>query len=189
MHSLEQLIQEILSDFDLIYGVLSDAGSNGEGPDKVTLRKTHLKGGVCYQIESYHDKKVFHRNAAPDEAGRLIMELLGPQLRQGVFYTRNADWQVRISKKGKPGLLKRPPSRQDAVTEHNRTKQYLIPEGVPVPWLIALGIMMPDGKVHKNKYDKFRQINRYLEFVEDCLPSVSDISPLELWILVVVKPI
>lgn len=180
MHSLEQLIQEILSDFDLIYGVLSDAGSGGEGPEKVTLRKTKLKGGVCYQIESYHDNKVFHRNATPEEAGRLIMELLGSRLRQGVFYTRNADWQVRISKKGKPGLLKRPPSRKDAVTEHNRTKQYLIPEGVPVPWLIALGIMMPDGKVHKNKYDKFRQINRYLEFVDDCLPSVTDISPLRI---------
>ncbi len=178
MQSLEQLMQEIFNDFEMIYGVLSDGVSGSSGPEKVTLRKTQLRGEICYQVESLQNKQVFHRNLTPEEAGSLILELLGPQLRQGVFYTRSADWQVRISKKGTPGILKRPPSRQDAVTEHNRTKQYLIPEGTPIPWLIALGIMMPDGKIHKSKYDKFRQINRYLEFVEDCLPHVAELSPL-----------
>lgn len=178
METLEKLTQEIFADFELIYGVLSDAKPGLGGPEKVTLRKTALSSGVCYQIETLQNNQAFHRNVGPEEAGALVLEMLGTKLRQGVFYTRSADWQVRISKKGKPAFLKRAPSRQDAVTQHNRTKHYLIPEGQPVPWLIALGIMMPDGRIHKSKYDKFRQINRYLEFVEDCLPHVADISPL-----------
>jgi len=180
MHSLEELTREIFNDFELIYGVLSDAASGQAGPEKVTFRKTHLSSGLCYQVETLQNNQAFHKNLAPEQAAELIRELLNGKLRQGVFFTRSADWQVRISKKGKPGILKRPPSRQDTVTGHNRTKQYLIPEGEPVPWLIALGIMMPDGKIHKSKYDKFRQINRYLEFVEDCLPHVAELSPLRI---------
>lgn len=178
MHSIEEMIPQIFGDFELIYGVLSDAASRQEGPEKVTFRKTRLSAGLCYQVETLQNNQAFHRNLSPEQAAELVRQLLDGKMRQGVFFTRDADWQVRISKKGKPGILKRPPSRQDTVTDHNRTKQYLIPEGEPVPWLIALGIMMPDGKVHKSKYDKFRQINRYLEFVADCLPHVAELSPL-----------
>lgn len=179
MHSFEELMQEIFKDNSLIYGVLSDR-VGGDGPDKVTIRKMSIRGGLCYQMETHRNKQVFHRNLQSVEAGEQLGVLLGAQFRQGVFYTREADWQVRISKKGKPGFVKHPPSRQDAVSEHNRTKQYLIPEGEPVPWLISLGIMMPDGRIHKTRYDKFRQINRYLEFVEDCLPHVADLPLLRI---------
>lgn len=175
MHALEQTVKEILTDFNLIYGVLSDVAAGSQGPDKVTLRKTQLKGGLCYQVETHLNKQVFHRNVNPEEAAVMVMELLGPRFRQGVFYTAKADWQVRLSKKGKPAILKRPPSRQDGAIAHDRPKQYLISEGEPVPWMIALGIMTSEGRVHKSKYDKFRQINRYLEFVDDCLPYVSDL--------------
>lgn len=178
MDSLEQSTQTIFTDFELIYAVISDRASGSSGPDKVTLRKTALGTGICYQVESFQNNQAFHRNATPEEAGRMVLELLGPKLRQGVFYGRSADWQVRISKKGKAAFLKRPPSRQDGAAQHNRVKNYLIPEGKPVPWLIALGIMMPDGRIHASKYDKFRQINRYLEFVEDCLPEVAGLSPI-----------
>lgn len=176
MLTLEQLIQDAFQDFGLIYAVLSDGPSGDGGADKVTLRKTRLKTGLCYQAETFRDKQVFHRNLNPEEAATLLQELLGSRFRQAMLFTASADWQVRLSRKGKAAILKKPPSRQDTVTPHNRTKQYLIPEGEPVPWLIALGIMMPDGRIHKRWYDKFRQINRYLEFVEDCLPHVADIS-------------
>ena len=56
---------------------------------------------------------------------------------------------------------------------HNRTKQYLLPEGEPVPFLVKLGVMTPEGKVVKAKYDKFRQINRFLEFIEDITPVLA----------------
>lgn len=55
---------------------------------------------------------------------------------------------------------------------HNRQRNYILPEGEPVDFLIALGVQTPDGRVVKAKYDKFRQINRYLEFVRDILPAL-----------------
>lgn len=57
---------------------------------------------------------------------------------------------------------------------HNRTKRYLLPEGIPVPFLVQLGIMSHDGNVYAKKYDKFKQINRFLEFVDDVLPEVTE---------------
>lgn len=180
MDSLDKLMQEIFKEDALIHGVLSDKAPGSDGPEKVTVRKIQTKSGVCYQAETLRDNQVFHKNLEAEDAGGLIREMLGSELRQGMFFTREADFQVRISKKGKAAILKRPPSRKDEAAPHNRIKQYLIPEGTPVPWLIALGIMMADGTVHKRWYDKFRQINRYLEFVEDCLPYVTEHSPLRI---------
>ena len=54
---------------------------------------------------------------------------------------------------------------------HNRKKQYILQEGVPVPFLQDLGVMTEEGKIVHARSDKFRQINRFLEFIEDILPQ------------------
>ena len=69
-------------------------------------------------------------------------------------------------------MLRRPPTRAAAPREHDRRKQYLLEEGTPVPFLVELGVMTPDGKVRKSRYDKFRQVNRFLELVDDVVPSL-----------------
>ena len=56
----------------------------------------------------------------------------------------------------------------------NHRKHYLLPEGRPVPFLVLLGIMNDEGKVISSRYDKFRQINRFLEFIDDILPEFTD---------------
>ena len=63
-------------------------------------------------------------------------------------------------------------SERLASLSHNRTKKYVLQEGVPVPFLVDLGVMTAEGKVVKSRYDKFRQINRFLEFVQDILPQM-----------------
>ena len=63
-------------------------------------------------------------------------------------------------------------SERLASLSHNRTKKYVLQEGVPVPFLVDLGVMTAEGKVVKSRYDKFRQINRFLEFIEDVLPNL-----------------
>ena len=69
-------------------------------------------------------------------------------------------------------MLRRPPTRAAAPRAHDRKKQYLLEEGTPVPFLVELGVMTPDGKVRKSRYDKFRQVNRFLELVDDVVPSL-----------------
>ena len=55
---------------------------------------------------------------------------------------------------------------------HDRRKRYLLEEGTPVPYLVELGVMTPDGRVRKSRFDKFRQVNRFLELVDDVVPSL-----------------
>ena len=99
------------------------------------------------------------------------MQLLGSEFRQGLFQSTDADWQVLAAGK-EARILRRPPSRPTAGLAHDRVKRRLLPEGVPVPFLVELGVMTPTGKVRSQRYDKFRQVNRFLELVEDVLPSL-----------------
>lgn len=83
---------------------------------------------------------------------------------------------VLVSKKGKVTIRSKrcAQRREKADLRHNRTKQYLLQEGIPVPFLVKLGVMTPEGKVVRAKYDKFRQINRFLEFIEDVCPVLEN---------------
>jgi SAM-dependent methyltransferase len=69
-------------------------------------------------------------------------------------------------------VLERPASRPDAALEHDRRKRRLLEEGTPVPFLVELGVMTPGGKVRASHQDKFRQVNRFLELVDDVLPAL-----------------
>lgn len=172
MESIELLVTSLFEDGNLIYGVLSDSRGAAEDPRKITIKKTIMKGGIGYQSETHRANQVFHQNMSQEEAKAYVLEILGASMRQGVFFAKDNDWNVRFSRKGKPLIVRKPPSRKDEAVAHNRSKKYLIPEGHPVPYLIELGVMAQDGTVKKNFYDKFKQINRYLEFVEDCLPAL-----------------
>lgn len=81
---------------------------------------------------------------------------------------------VLSSKKGKVTIKekRKPVKMRPADLSHNRKKRYILEEGTAVPFLVDLGVMTPDGKIVHSKYDKFRQINRFLEFVEDILPRL-----------------
>ena len=81
-----------------------------------------------------------------------------------------------VSKKGKVTVQKKKEQRgekRQAELSHNRTKNYILKEGIQVPFLQDLGVMTADGKVVRSKFDKFRQINRFLEFIEDILPQLA----------------
>lgn len=90
-------------------------------------------------------------------------------MKQINIYTQDHDYQVLISKKMKVTIIEKAPTKtKDSISlSHNRQKQYIFEDGVPIPFLIELGVMNKEGKVLKNKYNKFRQINRFVELVKD----------------------
>ena len=143
---------------------------------KVKVHPVIIGGRQRYQIEEYRGNQVFHTNCTESEvAERVEAWLDAGSFKQAellsVFHQRT----ILIGKKGTATVKCK--KRQDNATsvmprEHNRKKQYLLEEGISVPFLVDLGVMTKDGAIVKAKYDKFRQINRFLEFVEDILPAL-----------------
>ncbi|WP_284642891.1 class I SAM-dependent methyltransferase [Paenibacillus silviterrae] len=174
-HDLQELLQEIIKERKLIQATVSQPRrSDPSGCTKVTVKPVQLKGDLYYQFSSFCGPKVFHDNLEPAAAQEKLSVLLGEQYRQALLQSADADYQVLISKKGKVGILKKPPTKEAPKTlTHNRKKQYLLEEGVPVPFLVELGIMNAEGKVLAAKYDKFRQINRFVEMIADVVPHLA----------------
>lgn len=159
----------------LLQATFSQPRSKGaDAARKIAVRPVRLRNALHYQFERQVGNKALHGNLPPDEAAAEMARLLADDFRQALFKTADADVQVLVSKKGKPALLRRPPTSKAgapaaAAQAHNRTKSYVLPEGEPIPFLVELGVMTPEGRVAKAKYDKFRQINRFLEMAADTL--------------------
>ncbi len=155
--------------------VLSNAPKTAE-ISKVKVNPVVIGGKQRYQVEEYRGAQVFHANCTETEVAEKAEKWLADGCFKqaellSVFHQRT----VLIGKKGTATVKCK--KRQDGAAvvtprEHNRKKRYLLEEGTPVPFLIDLGVMTKDGTVVKAKYDKFRQINRFLEFVEDIVPAL-----------------
>ena len=137
------------------------------------MRPLEKKGKLLFQFESFTEKQAFHRNLEKEEAQEQFLAY-AEQFRQMQIETVEEEYTVLISKKGKVTVRKkrRKEKAQAADLAHNRRKHYILEEGRAVPFLKDLGVMTEDGKIVRTKTDKFRQINRFLEFVEDILPGL-----------------
>jgi SAM-dependent methyltransferase len=163
--ALEELLTDLFAGEQLRRVVLSKPRS-AEVPAKTTIDPVELRGETAYRFTAHLSDRTLHENLDADAARERLGALLG-DYGQGLLQAADADWQVLGET-----VLRRPPSRQAAPREHDRRKQYLLEEGTPVPFLVELGVMTPDGKVRKSRYDKFRQVNRFLELVDDVVPSL-----------------
>ena len=172
MATLEELIAQILNK-DLEQIILSNS-QDKEFAAKVKIRPVLVKGKLVFQETLYRGTQVFHENYEADAMADRIRLLLLEYFRQGEFYGRSLSATVLVSKKGKMTIKSKQVKKElkERNLSHNREKQYILQEGVPVDFLVGLGVQTPDGKVTKNRYDKFRQINRYLEFIEDILDKL-----------------
>ena len=150
------------------------SSSTDEAVAKVKVRPVSIKGETLYQFEEFRGTQAFHKNVAAPDLEAALMEYLDGRFHQAELETDASTVHVLISKKGKATVKKKKKAVKviTFVPEHNRTKNYLLEEGTPVPFLVELGVMSPDGKVLKAKYDKFKQINRFLEFADDVFPEL-----------------
>ncbi|MDO5382540.1 MAG: SAM-dependent methyltransferase [Eubacteriales bacterium] len=160
---------------DLIDITISDRRIKSEDrPVKIKIRPVMIKDHIEYQVSEFIGKKVFHKNYSSQSVKELIIEYLTTEFKQAQITTTSMSATILSSKSGtttcKCKGLKEVKAQKDL--SHNRTKKYILKEGKAVDFLVDLGVMTKDGVIVKSKYDKFRQINRFLEFIEDILPKL-----------------
>lgn len=140
---------------------------------KVTIHPVLIKSERLWQWSWQEGRQQRHENLNWSTTARQVTRLLGTTFRQAVIVSSRSETHITASKpdgwKFKERLLESSGSQIPSTipVSHNRTKAYLIPEGQPCPFLEAIGVMTPEGKVRASQYHKFRQINRFLEMIDD----------------------
>lgn len=157
--------------------ILVSNARRGSSVSKLQVRPVLVKGEVRYQVTRIQGTKAIHENYEKEELISYLTEQMKENFRQLQLEGRYVQGRVLVSKKGKADIKARETkarAREDftPMLSHNRKKKYLLQEGIPVPWLVDLGVMTPEGKVRNSRYDKFKQLNRYLEFIQDILPKL-----------------
>jgi SAM-dependent methyltransferase len=165
MPETDALLTDVFEGLSLMRAVVSKPRSR-ELPGKVTVDPVDLRGETAFRFTTHLGDRATHENLPP-AAARERLGVLLEDYRQGLLQTPDADWQILGET-----VLRRPPTRATLSREHDRRKRYLLEEGTPVPFLVELGVMTPEGRVRRSRYDKFRQINRFLELVDDVVPSL-----------------
>ncbi len=171
MSECQKVLEEVLNE-KLIQMVLSNT-RDAEVGSKCKLRPVKIKDKLYFQETMYRGTQVFHENLTAEQALEKVIGYLEHLFKQAAISCEDREVSILISKKGTATVKSR--KKQAAETKaprdlsHNREKQYVLREGEPVDFLVGLGVQSEDGHVAKAYYDKFRQINRYLEFIEDIL--------------------
>lgn len=193
--------------------VLSNLADKSHLYKKTVVQKIAVQGRVMYQIERFTEKQAFHENIELVALQDIIFDCFPSIYMQLNIFGDEAQWDFKVTKKGKllsnvrwntrvdaPGQksgstvgndkgLSKDALKGDGISirsggqdsrngkriilegtplpSHNRKKNYLLQEGVVIPPLVDLGIFTKEGKVVRTMYDKYKQINRFLELVED----------------------
>ncbi len=174
--NIDDLINKC-TDTELVEIILSGRKQKTQdGASKIKIRPVKIKNKVVFQASEYVGKQVIHSNLKKEELRDYVNDNLVKNFKQGQFAYVDGDGQVLCGSKGNMTVKykKNVNAREQKSLEHNKRKQYILEEGKPVGFLIDLGVMTKEGKIITSKYDKFKQINRFLEFIEDILPQLSD---------------
>ena len=139
---------------------------------KIIIKPLIIKNNFVYQFEQFKNNKAYHSNLTIEESIQKLSTII-ENFYQYVVFTTEADIQII---RGKKDFNMKSTCNQKEICslEHNKVKKYILEEGTPIPFLIRLGIMGEDGKVFKKSYDKFRQINKYLEFIDETIKELKN---------------
>lgn len=173
MMTTDEFFDELINE-NMILAVLSGCRRK-DAPSRVRIRPVEVKGEILYQASVPEGAKMLHRNYRREELVGFLKESLDGTYSQLQVQGRQADGGVLVSKKGKHTVKIKPHEVKEnaKILSHNRVKQYILPQGKPVPFLVDLGVMTREGRVREAAYDKYRQINRFLEFIEDVIPHLA----------------
>ncbi|MBP3421268.1 MAG: SAM-dependent methyltransferase [Lachnospiraceae bacterium] len=181
MDKLRNLLMQILTE-DLEQITVSGpkkkiAADDEHAVRKIRIRPVSIKGQLVFQEQEYTKKQVFHKNQTKEQTIDALVEMM-TQYKQ--LQATGAGFEVNVLSGKKDNLTIKHKRNKESngdtkdkkLLTHNREKAYILPKDKPVPFLIDLGVQSKDGKIIAGKYDKFRQINRFLEFIRDVLPQL-----------------
>ena len=168
---LKNILEKSINE-DFISAVISSPREKGDTV-KIKVRPIKKKDEILFQFEEFRNNQAFHKNMDADAAVAYLESQMN-KFKQMQMETRQMRYQVMISKKGKMTIQKKHQAGEAKAVDmsHNRSKHYILEEGTKIPFLQDLGVMTRNGDIVKSKFDKFRQINRFLEFIEDILPQL-----------------
>ena len=176
MEKLIKILDQYLT-IDCKQVVISNPRKTGS-VTKIRIRPVLIRDTLCYQVTSYVGNQVLHENLSKEV---IIGEKIGEwmkQFKQLQLIHKEETVTALVNKKGGVSLSrKRVKTAVPVSLDHNRSKRYIIEEGTPVPFLVDLGVMTKEGRIVQKRYDKFRQINRFLEFVRDVEPELPKDRP------------
>ena len=176
------LVEEVKNEIQQAVGqsidriIISNKSDKAYQYKKVEVKRIMLKGKEMYQVSRYTDKQVFQENINIEEIPQAVCEVFPDKLKQVNIFTDTREIGLKASKSGK--LLKN--SRMIAgggmlssksAQGHNRQKNYILQEGTVIPPLVDMGVFTKEGKVVASMYDKFKQINRFIELVDDVIKN------------------
>ena len=171
MNQIEELLKRVLT--SLLVDMVISGARGGVDFIKIKVRPVMIRDSLYFQVSRYTDKQVFHENMTAEDALETLSGWILHDFRQAQIRMQDEMVTVLVSKKGKATVKsKKAACIETQNLEHNRKKQYIIEEGTAVPFMIDLGVMTESGKIIRTRYDKYRQINRFLEFIEDILPEL-----------------
>lgn len=172
MEEIRAVLEQCFA-LDFISGTISNPREKG-GVTKVKIRPMLVKEKLVFQFEAFENNQAFHENVSAEEAVIKVQKYM-ELFKQLQMMTKTVNYTILVSKKGKVTVQKKGVKGEVKKVDlsHNRSKKYILEEGVKVPFLYDLGVQTADGKIVKSRFDKFRQINRFLEFIEDILPQLA----------------
>ena len=171
MERLKEMLKQCETD-GVYQIVISNPRKKGD-VQKIKIRPVLIKEQLCYQESRFVGAKVFHENKDFLQMTEAVITAMTSDFKQMEMNTKSWQATVLAGKKGNLTIKKKKVTCVSSpVMEHNRKKKYILDENIPVGFLQDLGVQTEDGKIVKSRYDKFRQINRFLEFIEDVLPSL-----------------
>lgn len=167
MEELKRTLKEVFKS-EIIKIVISNKVKKDEKYNKIAINLKENNKNKFYQIEKFTDKQVFHENIKINEISDKVSELIFGNYKQMTAWSNNEIFDLKISKKRKIFLGKKKNDNSKIVAKgHNKEKNYILKEGMIIEPLIDLGVFTKEGKVVNSKYDKYKQINRFIEIIDD----------------------
>ena len=168
MEDLKKAIEQMLND-DILKIVISNKMNKELKYNKISVSIKEKNNSEYYQVEKFTEKQVFHENLNKDELLEKLFEYTAGNFKQVSAWSKDANYDLKISKKGKVHLgRKKADNWKMALNKsHNKEKNYILKEGMIIEPLIDLGVFTKEGKVVNSKYDKYKQINRFVEIIDD----------------------